>query len=214
MFVTPAGIGSVSATQNTGTPWLGGNAGEGIVADLHLPMYTAAYRGRCFFAATATAGTTIPVQAGSLAATFMIWNPLGSGVNLELLTYTAAFEAATQVVSDVSLYFQAGVGSSTVAPTTLGTAITIQNGLLGGGTSPQTKAYAVATLVGAITKGPILFGPTAVNSTAGNASPALPIRYDFRGEIVVPPGTLVTTAGNAAQSQATEQCLFWAEWPI
>lgn len=48
----------------------------------------------------------------------------------------------------------------------------------------------------------------AVTST-GDA----PIIYNFNGTIIMPPDSLVTTAGLAAQASAGRQCLTWAEWP-
>jgi len=201
--------GSSLSDGNTTQSFAQGKAGELLAAEIHGPYYTAAYRGAVQWVTTATAGTTIPVQAASLASTFTIWNPAGSGKNLELITYSAAFEAATMVVSDVSLYFQ----SNATTPTNL-TALTIRAGLLGAGLASIASAYSVATLVGAITIGPSLFGPTTTQSVAGGSSGPALFRYDFNGTILVPPGTIITTAGNAAQSQAAKQTLIWAEWPI
>lgn len=195
---------SIAAGQQPGL--LGGATAEGVYAELHGPYYTSARAGRISWVTNATGGTTIPIQAGSLSSTFTLWNPLGSGVNVELISYSAAFEAASLIVSDVSLYFQTGVGTTIAVPTGL-TALTIRNGLLGSGLASQCTAYSAATLVGAITKGPTLFGPTAATSVQ------IGIRYDFLGHILVPPGTIVTTAGNAAQTQATSQYLIWAEYP-
>jgi hypothetical protein len=209
---SPSALASLSA--NTNPSVLGGRAAELIVAELHSPLYTAAYNGFVNWVTTATGGTTIPVQAASLASTFTVWNPLGSGKNLELIGYSAAFVTATTVVSDVSLYFQTGVGGGSVAVPTNLTALTIRNGLLGGGIASVASAYSVATLVGAIVKGPTLFAPTTTQSVAGGSTGPSLFNYQFRGEIIVPPGTLVTTAGNAAQSSAATQTLYWAEWPI
>lgn len=189
---------------------LGGATAEGIIAQLHGQHYTSARNGRVQWVTTATAGTTIPVQAASLVSTFTLWNPLGSGVNVELITYSLAFEAATTVVSEISLYFQVNVGTTVAVPGTL-TALTIRNGLLGGGLASQCTAYSAATLTGAATlllKGPTLMGATAVTSTQIGA------RYDFLGTILVPPGTIVTTAGNAAQASAASQTLIWSEYPV
>lgn len=204
----PGGSAAVGPSLGTGAQpaMLGGATAEGIVAELHGQYYTSCRNGRVQFVTTATGGTTIPIQAASLVATFFLWNPAGSGVNVELISYSAAFETATTVVSDVSLYFQTGVGTTIAVPTGL-TALTIRNGLLGGGLASLCTAYSSGTLVGAITKGPTLFGPTAVTSTQ------IGIRYDFLGSIIVPPGGIVTTAGNAAQSASTSQYLVWAEYP-
>jgi hypothetical protein len=204
----PAAGASLADGSNTQT-FLQGKAGELIAAELHGQYYSGSYRGAVQYVTTLTAGTTIPIQAASLASTFTIWNPAGSGKNLELITYSAVFQAATTVVSDVSLYWQAVLAN----PTAL-TALTIRNGLLGAGLASVATAYSVATLVGALTIGPTLFGPNTTQSVAGGSNGPAIYRYDFLGTIIVPPNTIITTAGNAAQSQATKQTLIWAEWPV
>lgn len=208
----PGGAAAIGPSLGTGAQpaMLGGASGEAVLAALHGQFYTSARGGRVQWVTTATAGTTIPVQAASLVSTFTLWNPLGSGVNVELITYSLAFEAATTVISDISLYFQLNVGTTVAVPGTL-TALTIRNGLLGGGLASQCTAYSAATLTGAATfllKGPTLTGPTAVTSTQ------IGVRYDFLGTILVPPGTIITTAGNAAQTSAASQYLAWAEYPV
>ena len=105
----------------------------------------------------------------------------------------------------------------TTTPTVV-TAITATraSGLLGaaGQGNSVVQAYSAATLVGAITKGPTLFGPTATQSVVGGTTGPALFTYQFDGKIIVPPGTVITTAGNAAQSQATSQILYWIEWPL
>jgi hypothetical protein len=209
-------IPNASIADGLNAAMLQGKAGELVAAELHGKYYTANYRGLLFYCTTATAGTTIPIQAGSLASTFTFINPLGSGKNMELVSYSAAFEAATMVVSDVSLYYQQIIGLQT-APTVV-TAITATrgSGILGtpGQGNSVVQAYSAATLVGAITKGPTLFGPTTTQSVAGGSTGPGLFRYDFDGAVIVPPGTVITTAGTAAQTSAASQILYWIEWPL
>ncbi|MDE2100365.1 MAG: hypothetical protein KGL39_24145 [Patescibacteria group bacterium] len=207
--------GIVAAPSNTSVPdgtinqgLLQGKQGEALNAELHGFWYTQAYRGNLFWGATATAGTTIPIQASGLAGTFVLLNPANSGKNLELVRYTAAFEAATMVVSDVSLYYQTNIGSVNAALSSL-TALTPHPGNLGGSFSPQGALYSAATFTGALTRGLILFGPGATTSTNN-----LALNYDFNGMIIVPPGCAVTTAGNAAQTSAASQAIVWVENPL
>lgn len=215
-YGTPGGIPSGSLADGTAVPVLAGKAGELIDAKLHGDFYTANYRGRLFMANTLAAGTTIPIQATNLVSTFTIWNPLGSGVNVELVYYSAAFEAATTVVSDVSLYLQTSVGAANVVPATL-TALAVRPCFWGGASvapvaNNQASMYSAATLVNTMAtnmfRGPTLFGPTAVTSTALG-----PVLYPFNGTMILGPGTLATTAGTAAQTSAAAQTLVWAEFP-
>jgi hypothetical protein len=215
IFVTAGAPPTVS--QSGAGAMLGGTALEGIYAKLRDDHYTASYRGNGYQSHTLTAGTTIPVQATNLVSTFTIWNPLGSGVIVELVRYTAAFLAATTVVSDVSLYIQTAVGGANAAPGTL-TALAVRPSYWSSSVINPTGAnkanmYSAATLVNTMAtnmfRGPTLFGPTAVTSTALG-----PINFDFRGTVLLGPGTLATTAGNAAQTSATAQSLYWNEWPF
>jgi hypothetical protein len=77
---------NTSQTDGTTTQaFLQGKQGELLDAKLHGDFYTQAYRGNLFFGTTATAGTTIPIQASGLASTFTLYNPASSGKILELL---------------------------------------------------------------------------------------------------------------------------------
>lgn len=202
----PSNSSATDGTQNV--PFLQGKQAELIDAKLHGDWYTQAYRGNLFWGCTATGGTTIPVQASGLAGTFVLLNPPNSGKNLELVRYTAAFVSATTVVSDVSLYYQLNIGGVNAALSSL-TSLTPHPGNLGGSAAPQAALYSAGTFTGALTKGPILFGPSAVTATND-----LALNYDFNGMLIVPPGCAVTTAGNAAQTSATSQTIVWVENPL
>lgn len=217
MFGQVGNVPNSSIADATNAPFLQGKAGELVAAELHGKFYTANYRNRLYMANTLTAGTTIPIQATNLVSTFTLWNPLGSGVNVELARYIHQILAATTVVSDISLYLQSSVGGQNTAPGTL-TALAIRPCNYGGGTiapvaPSQVNFFSAATLVNTMAtnmfRGPALAGFSAVTSTAAGAQ-----IFDFDGQIIIPPGTLCTVCGNAAQTSASAQSLIWAEWPI
>src|ERR1700693_2275876 len=99
----PVEFGLVGPPSNTSVadglnaPILQGKAGEQLYADLHGKWYTAAYRGRVFSTGVLIAGVTIPVNT-TTAPTFTLYNPLGSGVNLELITLDVGWPAAAASV--------------------------------------------------------------------------------------------------------------------
>lgn len=198
---------NISAPDGSNAAILQGKAGEQIYADIHGKWYTAAYRGRVFEGTTAAAGTTIPISSAT-AGTFVLYNPLGSGVNMELVSYECGINTVTTVASAVLLGIAVGL---VVAPTSV-TALTPLPGLLGGSAVAQGKLYSVATIV-ATTSFYTLFGITATNATAGN-SLGSPLRHEFDGKLILAPGTLVHVCGTAAQTSATAQTFVWAEWPI
>ncbi len=210
------GVTAPTGTQTGNVNILGGRSGELVDTRLHGDLFTAALNGKVFQATTLVAGTTIPVQTSNLVSTFTIWNPLGSGVNVELIRYTVAWTTTTEVVSPIALWIQTSVGNSNTVPGTL-TALSVRPALWGGASvnpiaSNAAGMYSAATLVNTMAtnmwQGPILAGPGATSSV-NNA----PINYDFAGTTLLGPGTLATTAGFAAQSAATGQTLMWAEWP-
>jgi hypothetical protein len=217
VFGQVGNISNVSAADGANLPALAGKAGEIIDAKLHGDYYTANYRGLVYQSTTLTAGTTIPVQATNLVSTFTIWNPLGSGVVVELIRYSAAFLAATTVVSDISLWLQTAVGGANVVPASL-TALAVRPGYWSSAAISPTGAnkagmYSAATLVNTVGtnmfRGPTLSGPAAVTSTQIGG-----IDYMFQGTTLLGPGTLATTAGFAAQTSAASQTLIWAEFPL
>ena len=207
--IAPPNVSIADGLQPT---MLGGKSGEGIVAELHGKWYSATYRNRVFEVASLTAGTLIPAIVNTVVATFAVWNPLGSGVNMELISYDAVMvQGTTTVVSDVSLWFQTGVGVTTGVPTNL-TTLSIKNANLAGSGASQVQAYASASLVtttALMFKSVNLWGPTNITNSG-----TLSNRYEFDGKVIVPPGVLVFTAGFAAQSSLASQFMSWAEWPI
>jgi hypothetical protein len=189
-----------------------GRSGEQLSAEVHGIYYTANYGNRVFIAATAAAGTTIPVQASNLVSTFTLLNPLGSNVNLELIDYALGITNATTVVASIDLYYQSGVGSSSAALTST-TAITIRPAVLGGPGVSQAQAFSAATFTNTV--GTNFFRIAGLTSFgAVTTTNAGPIVRSFNGSIILGPGTAVTVAGTAAQGQPMTQTISWAEWPV
>ena len=77
---------------------MGGKANESVVTELHGKWYTAGYRGRIFHASSPIAGQVIPVITSTTAQTALsLFNPLGSGVNLELISFRFGTSITTTV---------------------------------------------------------------------------------------------------------------------
>lgn len=207
----------------TGTPAIGANLpaalgaqGELLYSKVHGDFYNAAFAGALYQSTTLVAGTTIPVQATNLVSTFTIWNPLGSGVNVELVRYSFAQTTTVQVVGPIALWIQTAVGGANTAPGTL-TALAVRPALWSSAAVAPTgnnkaNMYSAATLVNTMAtnmwQGPVLWGAGAVTDSSVG-----PKSYDFNGTTLLGPGTLATVAGFAAQTAPTGQTLIWAEWP-
>lgn len=196
--ITPAAPGVLQAT--------GGPEGEQFAAEIHGKWYHRAKAGQLFKAATALAGTIIPVNAATLNSTFTLLNPLGSGVNLELARYKLGIAGTTTaVIGHIALAFQASPTAFTSI--TLGT---IQNCLLGSGTAAKSTFYTGATFTGT----PTILETLGLSFGTTGAQPG-PITAvaDIDGDIIVPPNCAITIVGNAAQTQAMAQSLTFAEVP-
>lgn len=195
-------VGTTNTADSQDPPIALGRQNDQMVSDVHGKWYTSAYRGRLFEGSTAAAGTTIPVSSAT-AATFTLYNPIGSGVNLELVSYDSSVQNATTVVSSILL----GIASGLIVAPTAVTALTVRSGLLGSNAAALGQLYSVATIVATTT----FFHVGAYGATSGAFGP---VHYDFDGKIILAPGSLVHVCGTAAQTSASAQSISWAEWGI
>src|SRR5688572_8341280 len=62
-----------------------GRQGQQFVGEFQGRYYPASARGNVFIASTAIAGVTLPAPATTLASKAGMRNPVGSGVNVELI---------------------------------------------------------------------------------------------------------------------------------
>jgi hypothetical protein len=187
----------------------GGRQGDAMVSETHGKWYTAGYRGVTFIASTLIAGTIIPISTAT-AATFGLYNPLGSGKNVELIAYDLAFTGATLVVGTLEFAVLTGVGAGVALPTSITALAPLTNPIGGPGTNPVSTAFSAATVV-ASTK--LINLGVNIGTTTEEAGPQV-IHLDFDGRIILAPGTIIHVTGNAAQTTAAVQQLIWAEWPV
>jgi hypothetical protein len=183
-----------------------GQQGEAYVGHIHGNYYNAAKAG-LVFQAQATA-RTVPVVAANMASVFSVYNPIGSGKVLELISADIGVVLATTVVDVVGLHYE----KFTTAPTY--TAGTETSTLLGSGLR-STAVYAtalthVAMGTGAAARATLLTTFGAVTSTADN-----PITYYFDGKILVPAGVAVSFAVSTTvwTTSGMDLGLCWVEWP-
>lgn len=183
-----------------------GPNGEKLVSDVHGRFFNVNYRGGLF--TFNVAAVTLPVNAGSLASKFGIYNPPSSGKNMELVCMDAASVVATTVVDAIGLYYSSG---STAAAATFTTPGTILSSIVGGNAASVVTAYTAVSHSGTPALHSILttWGATTAATQGTN-------HYDFDGRIIVPPGTLISLAMTTAASTASGITLglTWAEFPV
>lgn len=166
-----------------------------------------AARGLVFSASAAA--VTLPVNAGTLASKFGLFNPVGSGKMLELIECEAHYVVATTVVNALGLYYSNGTNATGATFTTL-LQSSVQNQRVGEGPASAAQFYSAVTHVGTPALLDLIGGWGAV--TDGGATP---IRKQWDGKIQVPPGTLLALAMTTAASTASgfTGVLRWAEVP-
>jgi hypothetical protein len=195
---------STSNADGANPTILQGKTGEVIVAELHGIWYTAAYRGRAFHGAAPIAGVILPRET-TTAATFMLFNPAASGVNVELISFDLAALVTTAVIGSIML-----AGGATPAPSSV-TSITasVIPALLGGASAPKAALYSAATITAMTTWWPLF----ALTTTTGGTN-ASPLPYTFNGRIAVAPAAGIMGASNPVQTGSMVPAFDWAEWPL
>lgn len=162
-------------------------------------------RGQVFHASVAA--VTLPVNVATLVSVFGIYNPPSSGVMMELIEAEAHAVVATTVVNGMGLY---ALGGQTGATFTTLLAAGIQSSRLTEGVASACRAYSAVTYVGTPILADLVGGWGAV--TDGGATP---IRKQWDGKIMIPPGVLASLAMTTAASTASgiTALLRWAEVP-
>jgi hypothetical protein len=206
--------GIVNAPSNTSNPdgaspvQLMGKSAEGIVAELHGKWYTAAYRAKLFIASTLIAGVTLPVNT-TTAPTYTLYNPVGSGVNVELVSLDVGWPAAaTTVVATLlgSVSFQLP-SSTTQGGIILSNPLNNTNISTSGVSAGQAKLFTAATIVAITTHMALL----NVTSTADAMTAS---HYEWDGRVLLGPGSLMTITSSPVQTGVAMPTLAYAEWAI
>lgn len=177
-----------------------GKSGELLTANAHGPWYHAAIANRLFFGSALIAGITIPVNTAT-AATFVLFNPLGSGINVELASLDLGWPAAAASVVGTIL---GSVSTQTPTSVTAG-GVTIPVPIGGGGVA-QAKLYTAATVVAITSHIPLITASTVTDTMN-------PAHVDFDGRVVLAPGGLIMLTSTPVQTAVSIPSFCWAEWP-
>jgi hypothetical protein len=150
----------------------------------------------------------VPVIAATLVSVFSLYNPPGSGKNLELIRLDYAIVLATTKVNVLGLYYSTAALTAAGTFTTAGTAL---SAIIGGNASNVGIPYSAYTHSGTPARHTIVGQFSAVTSTNDQ-----PLFYDFDGRAIIPPGVIVSAAFStaAATGSSVDLGLAWAEWPV
>jgi hypothetical protein len=184
-----------------------GQSGEYLQAETRGKYAQAGMRG-ISFSANVTA-KTVGVISATYVSVFALYNPPGSGVNLELIDMDVGSVVAATVVNTLGLYFSPPV-SAAAATFTTDASNTILPAMLTVPTSGKGKFYSAATFSGTPSRCAIIATYTATTATVLSS-----VHYEFDGSLIIPQGVLITPAMSTAASTASsvDIALRWMETP-
>lgn len=192
-----------------------GRGSDLITSELHGKYYEQARRGNVF-TATMTAGVIFPAPASTASNVMTLANPLGSTVNLSIISFEMLFTILPG--TPVTGTYQLGASIVPQGAAVTGTAIVPFAMPLGSQAQPQGRALSTSTIPAAATIIKAL-GQKVTGELAA-AAPMTPYPglhfADFDGSLVVGPGAALTPQMTAADTtNATVICSFtWEEIPI
>lgn len=175
-----------------------GRGGEKIVAVGAGEYEQMALEGQLFTAAASAALAVV----NSLAPTFTLYNPIGSGVNLVIMRVAAMLTAAPAAATVISLNTAVQAG-----PVVTSTPNAVAAAVIGSAAAGKGQCFATATLITAPVIRKIIGGVTAV----GSINPGV-FDVDLNGALILGPGAALTMGASAAASVAAS--ITWKEVSI
>lgn len=201
-------VGITTTSNATGsTPFApAGNQGDLLVSELHGKHFSANYRGKVFVATAAA--VTVPAIAASLVSVFTLWNPPGSGVNMELIETTVVPVLATTVVDGIGWYFSTAALTAAGTFTTAGTPQPLN---VGAGFISAGKFYSAYTHSGT----PVLVDLIGGFGATTDAVSSMPQKF-YDGRLILPPGIAMSIAMTTAAGTGSGLTLSasWQESPV
>ncbi len=174
----------------------------------------AARMGRLFLANEGAGGQVLPIFSNT-AQKFALWNPAGSGVNLNLVKLTSTYVATTGAAGGFCIGIMKNAGA---ALATGGVSVFTETqperapygGPVGGG---KVRFALTATVIA-----PTILCQIGMNQlvlTAADATnPQWSFEKNFDGEMVIAPNNLIVLAGNIATLVTMASSLWYTEDPI
>jgi hypothetical protein len=207
---------SSSGGASSAQPVVGGEAQQ-LVDMLHGKHYADALAGRVFSQSCTPLGLAIPIYtATAIAGGMPIWNPPGSGVNVELISVNLARGSGTADFGAVGVMARELAAIATGAIMTALAETTPFNGKLFGGNKTKTRSSNAGTCtVSAGVAGDWVRTLATINLEAdtGTAHATSIAHFDFDGTLVVPPGVLVYLAATKASVALYASTVVWKEIP-
>jgi hypothetical protein len=190
--------------------------------------YNDVLAGRVFSQAASPLGLAIPIYTNTAAAGGMpIWNPPGSGVNVELMFVDVNFGSGTADFGAIGLMVGAlaSIGTATGCSAFAATQpVNALGGLASGGSKVLSSNAGTVTVTAGTATAAVGSVPGAgwarslmsINLEANTATAhgTGMAHYDFKGSVIVTPGTLVYLACTKASVALYATTVVWKEMPV
>lgn len=136
-------------------------------------------------------GTPVTTQAGLSATTpaLTLYNPVGSGVDLVLLTVTVDITTSPAAAAGLCLAYN----TKNATPPATTTAATVISNIVGNTGAPQGQCYRIATLAAAPTAFRFLGGTTGAAAIGG-----VQLIDHIDGEYIIPEGVAISIQSTSA----------------
>lgn len=170
--------------------------------------------GRLFMAGEAAAGVVLPIYSAT-AAKFVLWNPAGSGVNLNVVRFTATYVDTTGAAGGYAIGIMKNAGSTLCTGGVSAFTETVPDRAPFGGSTGGNKVRfsAAATIIA-----PTLLYQLGQNQLVTTAADATTVPWtfqkDFDGELQIAPNNLIAFGGNIATLSKWASTVIWTEDPV
>ena len=183
-------VGKTNNSKGSNPDLRSGNGGELIVGNAGAKYMEAVLNGNVYIGAN-LGGTPVTTQAGLSATTpaLALYNPIGSGVNLVLLTVTVDITTSPAAASGLMLAYNL---ANAAAPT-LTTLANVTNALVGNLKLPVGQCARVSTLAAAPLALRMLGGTTGAAAIGG-----VQLIDKVDGEIIITPGVAISIQATSA----------------
>src|SRR5271167_215965 len=194
-----------------------GEFGDQLISNLQPRYYEWAYRGKVYTLNSGYGGTTLIVTASVVGAAnwnpaIALFNPVGSGVNLAILSGTVTLISGTLTAGGVVWAYYP---PNQVVSAAGGNAAVNMVTMVAGGSIAKT--FTQAAMTGAAATGGVLevfptsaYAGAALAATTGNISATV----DVAGKFICPPGGIIGIGGTLGTSTIVQCGLCWAELPV
>jgi hypothetical protein len=195
--------------QDTGVnPMASGRSGELLTADVHGRMFTAGSRQNVWWGTSGVAGSA-PLAPGGTTGGFILYNPVNSGVYVEVHQFRAAGGSTeTDVIAGLALEGSVQVPSGTLTGCTVSQLpLGIGNiGTVTASSSAKARVYGAATIVAAT-----YIGNLGVTLQATTSPPN--IFVDFNGSLILYPGMMINVVSSITNTgKIILMDWLWSEW--